>query len=243
MNAPQVAIAVNSTMLTNPMSNAPPKIVPLDTSSPPLPLALVRRSPTLLLSLLHTPMPPSTRYRNATAIIHTKNSATESTSETLSTLHGSSRRICMLARTGPVDLFVTWFRGVRTGLGPGSGPKGWVAGLRGDRGAGPERSGISDAYTSGRTGSGSRSGWPESRAGASRVGRTASRIGCGGVASRAGTAGLTDPPDMKRLMRASTGDCPVDAPGRPPSVRGGGSVMRFAGRPRDAPRSQGGTSP
>ena len=30
-----VAIAVNSTMFTSPISAAPPKIVPLDTSSPP----------------------------------------------------------------------------------------------------------------------------------------------------------------------------------------------------------------
>ena len=61
MNAPTVAIAVSSTMFTRPISAAPPKIVPLDTSSPPPPLVAVSRSPTLLLSLLHTPMPPSTR--------------------------------------------------------------------------------------------------------------------------------------------------------------------------------------
>jgi hypothetical protein len=47
-------------------------------------------------------MPPSTRYRNATAIIHTKNCATDNTSDTFSVLHGSIRRICMLARTGPL---------------------------------------------------------------------------------------------------------------------------------------------
>src|SRR6478672_12376093 len=111
MNAPHVAIAVISTMFTSPISAAPPKIVPLDTSSPPvLPLALFSRSPTLLLSLLHTPIPPSTKYRNATAIIHTKNSATDNTSDTLSVLHGSIRRICMLARTGPVCRVPTWTR-------------------------------------------------------------------------------------------------------------------------------------
>jgi hypothetical protein len=89
-------------MLTRPIRAAPPNIVPLLTSSPPeLPLALVSRSPTLLFSLLHTPMPPRTRYRNATAIIQMKNNATDRTAETLSTLHGSTRRICILARTGP----------------------------------------------------------------------------------------------------------------------------------------------
>ena len=42
MNAAHVAIAVSSTMFTRPINAAPPKIVPLDTSSPPvLPLALV----------------------------------------------------------------------------------------------------------------------------------------------------------------------------------------------------------
>src|ERR1700757_4488130 len=87
-------------MFTSPTSAAPPKIVPLDTSS--LLDVLLSRSPTLLLSLAHTPMPPRTRYRNATAIIQTKNNATDSTSETLSTLHGSTRRICMLARTAPL---------------------------------------------------------------------------------------------------------------------------------------------
>ncbi|CFS57654.1 Uncharacterised protein [Mycobacterium tuberculosis] len=48
-------------MLTKPIRNAPPKMVPLETSSALLPLALFNRSPTLLLSLAHTPIPPSTR--------------------------------------------------------------------------------------------------------------------------------------------------------------------------------------
>ena len=64
----------------------------------------------MLLSLLHTPMPPSTRYRNATAIIQTKNSATDSTADTFKVLHGSTRRICMLARTGPGVRDDTWIR-------------------------------------------------------------------------------------------------------------------------------------
>src|SRR5512135_231496 len=75
MNALTVAIAVSSTMFTRPISVAPPKMVPLDTNS--LLAVLFSRSPTLLLSLAHTPIPPNTRYRNATAIIETKNAATE----------------------------------------------------------------------------------------------------------------------------------------------------------------------
>ena len=59
--AAMVAIAVSSTMLTKPIKTAPPKIVPLDTSSPLLPLVLFSKSPTLLFNFDHTPMPPSTR--------------------------------------------------------------------------------------------------------------------------------------------------------------------------------------
>ena len=55
-------------------------------------------------------MPPSTRYRNATAIIQTKNNATDSTSDTFNVLHGSTRRICMLARSGPGVRDDTWMR-------------------------------------------------------------------------------------------------------------------------------------
>src|ERR1700758_3430724 len=106
MNAPAVAIAVSSTMFTRPIRAAPPKIALLETNS--VLGVLVSRSPTLLLSLLHTPMPPSTRYRNATAIIQTKKSATDNTSDTFSTLHGSTRRTCRLARTGPLVRVPTW---------------------------------------------------------------------------------------------------------------------------------------
>src|SRR4051812_30845803 len=60
-----------------------------------------------------------------------------------------------------------------------------------------------------------------------------------GADSRVGA----EPPDMNRLIRASTGDCPLDVAARPPSVRGAASFTRCGGRPRDAPRSQGGTSP
>jgi hypothetical protein len=63
----------------------------------------------LLFSLLHTPIPPSTRYRNATAIIQMKNNAMDNTSDTFKTVHGSTRRICMLARTGPRRA-ATWTR-------------------------------------------------------------------------------------------------------------------------------------
>src|SRR5690242_16540546 len=150
MNAAQVAIAVNRTMLTRPINAAPPKIVPLDTNSPPvLPPALVSRSPTLLFSLLHTPMPPSTRYKNATAIIHTKNSATDNTSDTFNVLHGSIRRICMVARTGPFALLPTCVRGVAAVRFAGSEDGRGSAVLRGCwlRG-GPDRSGNSLAYAS-----------------------------------------------------------------------------------------------
>src|ERR1700754_3486451 len=153
MNAAHVAIAVKSTMLTRPINAAPPNIVPLDTNSPPvLPPALVSRSPTLLFSLLHTPMPPSTRYRNATAIIHTKNSATDNTSDTFKVLQGSIRRICMLARTGPLGLLPTCVRGVAVVRLAGSDARPGSGALRGcgDRG-GPDRSGSSLAYASGRT--------------------------------------------------------------------------------------------
>src|SRR6185369_11095817 len=147
-------------------------------SSPPLPLVLVSRSPTLLFSLLHTPMPPSTRYRNATAIIHTKNSATDSTSDTFRVLHGSTRRICMLARTGPLCLVPAWTR-LAAWLGrlAGSAVVRSGAGLRccGGRGFGPDRSGSSLGYASGRAAS--------------------SCVGDG--------ADGPDPPAMKRLSRAS----------------------------------------
>src|SRR5581483_3021755 len=120
-------------------------IVPLETSSV-LPLVLFSRSPTLLLSLLHTPMPPSTRYRNATAIIQTKNSATDNTSDTFSVLHGSIRRICMLARTGPRARPETWMRLVgrpAADVDDVSGPRSGI-GLRcAGRGAPPDRSGSS----------------------------------------------------------------------------------------------------
>src|ERR1700712_4126605 len=141
MKAPHVAIAVSSTMLTRPISAAPPKIVPLETSSPPLPLALGSRSPTLLFSFVHTPMPPSTRYRNATAIIHTKNSETLSTNETFSTLHGSKRRICMLARTGPWERLAAEAR-VAGAEGRDDGSTALRSpALRDPRGAAPDRSG------------------------------------------------------------------------------------------------------
>src|SRR5271165_1341823 len=144
-----VAIALSNTMFTKPISTAPPKMVPLDTSSALLPPLLFSRSPTLLLSLLHTPIPPSTRYRNATAIIQTKNNATDSTNDTFSVLHGSTRRICMLARTGPWARPDTWMgRSVRTGVVDVSGA--WsAAGLRCPaRGIGPDRSGSSLVYAS-----------------------------------------------------------------------------------------------
>ena len=84
-------------------------------------------------------MPPSTRYRNATAIIQTKNSATDSTSETFSALHGSIRRICMLARTGPRGWVPTWTRPVgAAGRLGGSDVVRSAGGLRcGGRGIGP----------------------------------------------------------------------------------------------------------
>src|ERR1700685_741500 len=124
MNAPMVAAAVSKTMFTRPISTAPPKMVPLETSSA-LPLVLFSRSPTLLLSLLHTPMPPSTRYRNATAIIQQKNTAPEITADTFKVLHGSTRRICMLARTGPTGRDDTWMRpSDRTGAVIGSAARG-----------------------------------------------------------------------------------------------------------------------
>src|SRR6202044_2992320 len=144
-----VAMALSSTMLTKPISTAPPKMVPLDTKSALLPLVLFSRSPTLLLSLLHTPMPPSTRYRNATAIIQTKNNATESTADTFKGLHGSTRRICMLARTGPRGRDDTWMRpSDRTGAVIESSARS-PADLRcAARGIGPDRSGSSLAYAS-----------------------------------------------------------------------------------------------
>ena len=104
-------------MFTSPINAAPPKIVPLTPATAAGCCALVSRSPTIAVQLAHTPMPPSTRYRNATAIIQTKNSATDSTSDTFSALHGSTLRICIPARTGPVCRRVpTWMRLV---AGPG----------------------------------------------------------------------------------------------------------------------------
>ncbi|EPQ70763.1 hypothetical protein MMMB2_4597 [Mycobacterium marinum MB2] len=155
-----VAIAVIKTMFTKPISTAPPKMVPLETSSALLPLVLFSRSPTLLLSLAHTPIPPRTRYRKATAIIQMKNSATESSADTFSVLHGSIRRICMLARTGPraARRDDTWKRDSRDSRASAAADRaapatGWApelsaprsgAGLRcTGRGAGPDRSGSS----------------------------------------------------------------------------------------------------
>src|SRR5690349_19598292 len=214
MNAPAVAIAVSSTMFTSPIKAAPPKIVPLDTSSPPvLPPALVSRSPTLLFSLLHTPMPPSTRYRNATAIIQTKNSATDNTSDTFSVLHGSIRRICMLARPGPLCRLPTCVRPEAEGrlAGSDAGRCSEVA-LRGCacRGAGPDKSGSSLAYVSGRTVS-------------VRSPNGAASWSC---------AGAPDPPAMKRFSRAST-----------PALWPPSGACRCGWRLAPAgPRCQGGTS-
>src|ERR1700722_4766696 len=148
MNAPMVAAAVSRTMLTRPIRIAPPKMVLLETSSA-LPLELFSRSPTLLLSLLHTPMPPSTRYRNATAIIQTKNNATDSTADTFKVLHGSTRRICMLARTGPTGRDDTWMRpSDRTGAVIGTSGRSFADLRCPARGIGPDRSGNSLAYAS-----------------------------------------------------------------------------------------------
>src|ERR1700760_209932 len=141
MNAPIVAAAVIRTMLTRPISTATPKIVPADTSSA-LPLVLFSKSPTLLFSLLHTPTPPSNRYRNATAIIQTKNNATDSTSDTFSVLHGSTRRICMLARTGPTGRDDTWMRpSDRTGAVIGASGRSLTDLRCPAREIGPDRSG------------------------------------------------------------------------------------------------------
>src|ERR1700726_1485035 len=226
MNAPTVAIAVSNTMFASPIIAAPPKIVPLDTSS--LLDVLFSRSPTLLLSLAHTPMPPRTRYRNATAIIQTKNSATDSTSDTLSTLHGSTRRICMLARTGPLVGGRTCIRFVRasdTGSPPGRSGAGL---FRGGRGTAVDRSGSSLRIPSFRTGASVRAG-----------GGTSGRAGGGAGASGSGACGFAAAgPEMKRLIRSST---PDGAWGP-----GGGSGRRAGGGCCDrpvAPRCQGGTSP
>src|SRR6202045_4911359 len=234
MNAPTVAIAVSNTMFASPIIAAPPKIVPLDTSS--LLDVLFSRSPTLLLSLAHTPMPPRTRYRNATAIIQTKNSATDSTSDTLSTLHGSTRRICMLARTGPLVGGRTCIRFVRaddTGSPPGRSGAGL---FRGGRGTAVDRSGSSLRIPSFRTGASVRAGGGTSgRAG----GGTSGRAGGGAGASGWGACGFAAAgPEMKRLIRSST---PDGAWGP-----GGGSGRRAGGGCCDrpfAPRCQGGTSP
>src|ERR1700757_1470230 len=219
-----VAMALSSTMLTKPISTAPPKMVPLDTKSALLPLVLFSRSPTLLLSLLHTPMPPRTRYRNATAIIQTKNNATDSTSETFSTLHGSTRRICILARSAPLVREPTCSRLDRAGASP---PSRFVDGLaRGGRGPGAERSGSSLRSAS-------------LRAGASVLVVTgASTRGGTSVRAGAGVSNSAPCPEMKRLMRSSTpgGACgPEDVSGR----RGGG----FGVRPAAPARSQGATLP
>src|ERR1700719_2360237 len=234
MNAPTVAIAVSNTMFASPIIAAPPKIVPLDTSS--LLDVLFSRSPTLLLSLAHTPMPPRTRYRNATAIIQTKNSATDSTSDTLSTLHGSTRRICMLARTGPLVGGRTCIRFVRaddTGSPPGRSGAGL---FRGGRGTAVDRSGSSLRIPSFRTGASVRAGGGTSgRAG----GGTSGRAGGGAGASGWGACGFAAAgPEMKRLIRSST---PDGAWGP-----GGGSGRRAGGGCCDrpvAPRGKGGTSP
>src|ERR1700759_4403426 len=186
MNAPMVAAAVIRTMLTNPISTAPPKIVPADTNSA-LPLVLFSRSPTLLLSLLHTPMPPSTRYRNATAIIQTKNNATDSTSDTFRVLHGSTRRICMLARSGPGVRDDTWIRpSDRTGAVIGSSPRSATGFRCPPRGIGPDRSGSSLAYASVSLLS-------------FCVGAGAGPASWGGVLAAPGAA----VPEMNRLSRAS----------------------------------------
>src|SRR6202140_1198776 len=226
MNAPTVAIAVSNTMFASPIIAAPPKIVPLDTSS--LLDVLFSRSPTLLLSFAHTPMPPRTRYRNATAIIQTKNSAPDSTSDTLSTLHGSTRRICMLARTGPLVGGRTCIRfGRADDMGSPPGRSG--AGLfRGGRGTAADRSGSSLRIPSFRTGASVRAG-----------GGTSGRAGGGAGASGWGACGFAAAgPEMKRLIRSS----PPDGAWGP----GGGSGRRAGGGCCDrpfAPRCQGGTSP
>src|ERR1700693_1960095 len=228
MNAPTVAIAVSNTMFASPIIAAPPKIVPLDTSS--LLDVLFSRSPTLLWSLAHTPMPPRTRYRNATAIIQTKNSATDSTSDTLSTLHGSTRRICMLARTGPLVGGRTCIRFVRaddTGSPPGRSGAGL---FRGGRGTAVDRAGRSLRIPLVRAGGGT-----SGRAG----GGTSGRAGGGAGASGWGACGFAAAgPEMKRLIRSSTPDG-AWGPGGGSGRRAGGA----SGARPFAPRCQGATSP
>ncbi len=52
--------------------------------------------------LSHTPMPSSTMYSTPTATSQTKNNATPSTSDSLSTDHGSIRLTCRFALLGPL---------------------------------------------------------------------------------------------------------------------------------------------
>ena len=175
----------------------------------------------MLFSLLHTPMPPSTRYRNATAIIQTKNNATDSTSETFSALHGSIRRICMLARTGPDCC------GRPTCTRPGAvarpapaarcvQARPCAAGPRGRAGQVGKFTGVGLADAGRRfVACGSL------RGGSLRVGA----VGGSGPTARG-------PPEMKRFRRAST-------PGEWPGAAAASMRLRAGGLPR---RARGGCS-
>ncbi len=127
----------------------------------------------------------------------------------------------------------------------GSGALRSPPGLRcGGRGPGPDKSGSSLAYTSGRTGSLRVAGncaASGSRAGAGAGSRAGAGTGAGpDVGADAGGPCAAGPPEMNWLMRAST----AGEPARAPSPFGGPSWVRCGGRVRDVPRCQGGgTSP
>src|SRR5882724_9355496 len=69
-------------------------------------LALIRLPPATWsyrsLTWFHTPSPPSTPYSRPTAIIHTTNIATDSTSVNFIVVHGSMCFSCSRARRGPL---------------------------------------------------------------------------------------------------------------------------------------------
>src|SRR5579859_2053511 len=115
MTEPIVDSATNSTMLITPMIIAPPKTTHAVTGAlDPVPLIVV----TVSLILPMTPAASRTPKSTAITISQTRNSATDSTQENFSTVHGFMCRSCSRARRGPraADLAAPL-----TGPGPGWG--------------------------------------------------------------------------------------------------------------------------
>ena len=137
MNVPMVAIAVSSTMLTSPISAAPPKMVPLETNSPP-PAGAGQQVADVAVQLA-----PTRPCRRAPGIgtprrSSTKNSATRQQQRHL---QGAPRIDVADLHGGPHRATGADWRPARRGGRDGGPVRRLRAGLAGLRGLGPDGSG------------------------------------------------------------------------------------------------------